>query len=146
MIGTDPDNHPDSAWRVVDTLEGLGGGSLFLKTHPNSRNLWVDYPLNPSPVTHGQVAVFDLDNLEAGFDVMAIAQASGVDGTPRITHPEFNKDGTEVWLSVWNSMDRDSAIVVIDDRTREVKHVIRDDRLITPTGKFNVYNTQHEIY
>ncbi len=26
------------------------------------------------------------------------------------------------------------------------KAVIKDKRLITPTGKFNVYNTQHDIY
>jgi nitrite reductase (NO-forming)/hydroxylamine reductase len=24
--------------------------------------------------------------------------------------------------------------------------VIKDPRLITPTGKFNVYNTQHDVY
>jgi len=24
--------------------------------------------------------------------------------------------------------------------------VIKDPKLITPTGKFNVYNTQHDIY
>ena len=36
--------------------------------------------------------------------------------------------------------------VVIDDKTRELKHVIKDERLITPTGKFNVYNTRKDIY
>jgi nitrite reductase (NO-forming)/hydroxylamine reductase len=24
--------------------------------------------------------------------------------------------------------------------------VIKDKRLVTPTGKFNVYNTQHDVY
>ncbi|MGV8202915.1 hypothetical protein ACV35F_35785, partial [Pseudomonas aeruginosa] len=24
--------------------------------------------------------------------------------------------------------------------------VVKDPRLITPTGKFNVYNTQHDVY
>ncbi len=42
LIGTDPKKHPDNAWKVVRTLKGLGGGSLFLKTHPKSKNLWVD--------------------------------------------------------------------------------------------------------
>ena len=47
FIGTDPEGHPDQAWKVVKTVEGQGGGSLFLKTHPNSKNLYVDTPLNP---------------------------------------------------------------------------------------------------
>jgi nitrite reductase (NO-forming)/hydroxylamine reductase len=47
LIGTDPKKHPDNAWKVVRTLKGLGGGSLFLKTHPKSKNLWVDTTLNP---------------------------------------------------------------------------------------------------
>ena len=29
---------------------------------------------------------------------------------------------------------------------RKLKAVIKDAHLITPTGKFNVYNTQHDIY
>ena len=39
FLGTDPDGHPDNAWKVVRVLEGMGGGSLFVKSHPNSRNL-----------------------------------------------------------------------------------------------------------
>ena len=42
--------HPQQAWKVVQTLTGQGGGSLFIKTHPKSRNLWVDTPLNPEPI------------------------------------------------------------------------------------------------
>jgi nitrite reductase (NO-forming)/hydroxylamine reductase len=29
----------------------------------------------------------------------------------------------------------------MDDKTRKLKAVIKDKRLVTPTGKFNVYNT-----
>jgi hypothetical protein len=36
--------------------------------------------------------------------------------------------------------------VRMDDKTRKVKEVIKDPRLVTPTGKFNVYNTMHDIY
>jgi nitrite reductase (NO-forming)/hydroxylamine reductase len=36
--------------------------------------------------------------------------------------------------------------VIVDDKTRKLKKVIKDKRLITPTGKFNVYNTMHDIY
>jgi len=42
--------------------------------------------------------------------------------------------------------DQESAIVVMDDKTRKVKTVIKDKRLITPTGKFNIYNTRNDIY
>jgi nitrite reductase (NO-forming)/hydroxylamine reductase len=43
-------------------------------------------------------------------------------------------------------MNQQSALVVVDDRTRKLKAVIKDPRLVTPTGKFNVYNTTHDIY
>jgi nitrite reductase (NO-forming)/hydroxylamine reductase len=33
-----------------------------------------------------------------------------------------------------------------DDKTLKEKTRIRDARLITPTGKFNVYNTMKDIY
>ena len=59
---------------------------------------------------------------------------------------EFNKEGTEVWFSIWNGLDQESAIVVVDDKTLELKHVIKDERLITPTGKFNVYHTKTDTY
>jgi nitrite reductase (NO-forming)/hydroxylamine reductase len=36
--------------------------------------------------------------------------------------------------------------VVVDDKTLTLKTVIRDKRLVTPTGKFNVYNTRNDIY
>ena len=36
--------------------------------------------------------------------------------------------------------------MVVDDRMLELKHVIKDPRLITPTGKFNIYNTRADIY
>ncbi len=84
---------------------------------------------------------------EPEFVTLPIAEWAGIeDGQPRVVHPEFNKDGTQVWLSVWNAKDKESAIVVIDDKTLELVTVIKDPRLITPTGKFNVYNTQHDIY
>ena len=39
-------------------------GSLFLKTHPKSKNLWIDSPLNPSADVSQSVVVFDLKNAE----------------------------------------------------------------------------------
>jgi nitrite reductase (NO-forming)/hydroxylamine reductase len=147
LIGTDPVNHPDNAWKVVRTLKGLGGGSLFLKTHPKSKNLWVDTTLNPEEGISQSVAVWDIDNIDKGHELIPIGEWSGIkEGPKRVVQPEYNKAGDEVWFSVWNGADQESAIVVVDDKTRKLKAVIRDPKLITPTGKFNVYNTQHDVY
>ncbi|KAA1175927.1 c-type cytochrome [Marinobacter salinexigens] len=147
LIGTDPDGHPDSAWKVVRTLDGQGGGSLFIKTHPKSKNLYVDTALNPAEAVSQSVAVFNVDNLEGGYEVLPIAEWADVgEGPKRVVQPEYNLAGDEVWFSVWNAKDQKSAIVVVDDKTRKLKTVIKDERLVTPTGKFNVYNTQHDVY
>ncbi|KAB2928114.1 MAG: nitrite reductase [Dechloromonas sp.] len=147
LIGTDPVKHPDNAWKVVRTLKGLGGGSLFLKTHPKSKNLWVDTTLNPEPNISQAVAVYDVNNLDKGYELIPIGDWSGIkDGPKRVVQPEYNKAGDEVWFSVWNGKDQESAIVVVDDKTRKLKAVIRDKKLVTPTGKFNVFNTQHDVY
>jgi nitrite reductase (NO-forming)/hydroxylamine reductase len=147
LIGTDPKGNADNAWKVVRTLKGQGGGSLFIKTHPKSKNLWVDTPLNPSAEVHQSVAVFDIANLDKPFEVVKIAEMAGLgEGAKRVVQPEYNKAGDEVWFSVWNGKTQESALVIIDDKTRKLKHVIKDKRLVTPTGKFNVYNTQHDVY
>nr|WP_092993237.1 nitrite reductase [Thiohalomonas denitrificans] len=147
LIGTDPSGHPDKAWKVVRTLQGQGGGSLFLKTHPESGNLWVDTALNPDEEISQSVAVFDIDNLDAGYEVLPIADWADLgEGPKRVVQPEYNVAGDEVWFSVWNGQDQTSALVVVDDKTRELKKVIKDKRLVTPTGKFNVYNTQRDVY
>jgi len=147
VIGTDPEKHKENAWKVVRELKGPGGGSLFVKTHPKSKNLWVDTTLNPDPKLSQAVAVYDINNLEGGFVSLPIAQWAEVgEGPARVVQPEFNAAGDEVWFSVWNGKDQTSAIVVVDDKTRTLKAVIKDPRLITPTGKFNVYNTRKDIY
>ncbi len=148
LIGTDPEKHKATAWKVVRTLKGQGGGSLFLKTHPKSTHLYVDTPLNPDPKVSQTLAVYDIKNLDKGFQVLPVAEWAGIKdgGAMRVVQPEFNKAGDEVWVSVWSAKDKESAIVVIDDKTLKPKNVIKDKRLVTPTGHFNVYNTQHDIY
>jgi nitrite reductase (NO-forming)/hydroxylamine reductase len=147
IIGTDPRGHKSSAWKVVRSLTGQGGGALFIKTHPRSTNLWVDTPLNPDPKISQSVAVFDINNLEKGFEVLPIAEWAGVgEGARRVVQPEYNKAGDEVWFSVWSGKEEKSAIVVVDDKTRKLKTVIKGPEIITPTGKFNVYNTMHDVY
>jgi nitrite reductase (NO-forming)/hydroxylamine reductase len=145
LISTDAGK--DRAWQVVRTLTGQGGGSLFLKTHPKSKNLWVDTPLNPDPSISQSIAVFDIGNLDKGYERIPIAEWAEIsEGPLRVVQPEYNFKGDEVWFSVWNGKDQESAIVIVDDKTRKLKHVIKDKRLVTPTGKFTVYNTQHDVY
>lgn len=148
LIGTDPVKNKANAWKVVQTIKGQGGGSLFIKTHPKSQNLWVDTPLNPDTKLNQSVAVFNTQKLDAGFEVLPIAQWANLkgEGAKRVVQAEYNKAGDEVWFSVWGTKDQESALVVIDDKTRKLKTVIKDPRLITPTGKFNTHNTQHDVY
>jgi nitrite reductase (NO-forming)/hydroxylamine reductase len=132
---------------VVRTLKGQGGGSLFIKTHPKSKNLYVDTALNPSEKVSQSVAVFDINHLDKGYEVLPIAEWADLgEGPKRVVQPEFNKAGDEVWFSVWSGKEQQSALVIVDDKTRKLKKVIKDKRLITPTGKFNVYNTMHDVY
>ena len=147
LIGTDPAGHAGHAWKVVRVLKGQGGGSLFVKSNPKSNHLYVDTPLNPDPAIAQSVAVFDTRNLDAGYKVLPIAEWADVgEGPKRVVQPEFNAAGDEVWFSVWNGKEQKSAIVVVDDNTLALKAVIKDPRLVTPTGKFNVHNTQDDIY
>jgi nitrite reductase (NO-forming)/hydroxylamine reductase len=148
VIGTDPKKHKANAWKVVRTLKGQGGGSLFVKSNPKSNNLWVDSPLNPDAKISQSVAVYDVKHLDKGFEVLPIAEWAGIEGEgpKRVVQPEYNAAGDEVWFSVWSGKDEESAIVVVDDKTRTLKTVIKDKRLVTPTGKFNVRNTMHDIY
>ncbi|MBR9907159.1 MAG: c-type cytochrome [Gammaproteobacteria bacterium] len=147
LIGTDPEKHKDNAFNVVRVLEGQGGGSLFIKTHPKSNNLWVDTPFNPDPKVSQSVAVFNIDDLDAGYEVLPIGEWADLGpGPKRIVQPEYNMAGDEVWFSVWSGQEEESAIVIVDDKTRKLKHVIKGEKMVTPTGKFNNYNTRNEVY
>jgi len=148
LIATDPKGHKQYAFKQVAVLKGQGGGSLFLKSHPKSQHLYVDTPLNPDPKLSQSVAVFDIKNLDKGYTVLPIAEWADIKdgGAQRVVQPEFNKAGDEVWFAVWSAKDKQSALVVVDDKTLKLKAVIKDPRLITPTGHFNVYNTQHDVY
>jgi len=148
LIGTDPQKNAKYAWKVVQTLAGPGGGALFIKSHPKSNHLYSDTPLNPDPKLSQSVAVFDIRDLSKGYVSLPIGEWAGIkdDGAKRVVQPEFNKAGDEVWFSVWSAKNKESALVVVDDKTLKLKAVIKDPRLITPTGHFNVNNTQHDVY
>ncbi len=148
LIGTDPVKHKQYAFKEVAKLTGPGGGALFIKSHPKSKNLWSDAPLNPDPKVSQAIVVYDINNLDKGYKVLPIAEWADLkdDGAKRVVQPEYNKAGDEVWFAVWSAKNKQSALVVVDDKTLKLKAVIKDPRLITPTGHFNVYNTQHDIY
>ena len=120
---------------------------MFIKTHKKSHHLYVDSPLNPDDDIMRSIAVFDINNLDKEYKVLPIAEWAGLkEGAQRVVQGEFNKQGTEIWFSVWNAKNQESAIVVVDDATLKPKKIIKDKRLITPTGKFNVFNTQNDVY
>jgi nitrite reductase (NO-forming)/hydroxylamine reductase len=152
LIGTPHPKYPqykDNAWKVVQEVKHIGSGNLFVKTHPNSTHLWADAPQNPERSIAESVAVYDIKDLAKPPVVLNVAKDSGLPETKairRAVHPEYSADGSEVWISLWGGKTDQSAIVVYDDKTLKVKKVITDPKMITPTGKFNVYNTQHDIY
>jgi nitrite reductase (NO-forming)/hydroxylamine reductase len=147
LIGTDPVKFKQHAWKVVQMLDGQGGGNLFIKTHPKSKNLWVDTPLNPDAKLAQSIAVFDIRDLSKPAVVLPIAEWAGIgEGAKRVVQPEYNKAGDEVWFAVWSAKNQESALVVVDDKTRKLKTVIKGKEIVTPTGHFNVWNTTYDIY
>jgi nitrite reductase (NO-forming)/hydroxylamine reductase len=140
-IGTDPEEHPENAWQVVRNIPLLGGGGLFIKTHPNSQWIWVDHVLNSDEVIQRTICVVAKENPSEVHKCWEAADYG------RAVHFEYNKDGTEVWVSIWGTADqpgKTGEIVVYDDATLE--EIARIPDLVTPTGKFNVYNTVYDIY
>jgi len=135
--GTDPDGHPENAWKVVRRIETLGGGELFIKTHPNSKRVWADHPLHSDEKIRTSICTFEKDKPEKKPDCFQVADRG------RVVHFEYNKAGDEVWISVW---DKAGEIVILDDKTMKEKKRIKGDWLVTPTGHFNVYNTMKDIY
>jgi nitrite reductase (NO-forming)/hydroxylamine reductase len=136
VYGADPVGRPDVAWQVVRQIEFEGTGSLFIKTHPNSQWVWFDMPLNNVPEGTRQTCVYSKAKGEIERCWLAADHGAAV-------HFEYNKQGTEVWLSIW---DKAGEIVIYDDATLEEKRRITGDWLVTPTGKFNVFNTSGDIY
>ena len=135
-------------WKVVQEVKHVPG-NLFVKTHPVSKHLWADSAQNPEKDLAESVTVWDLADLSKPKAVLHVAKDAGLPETKavkRAVHPEYSKDGKEVWISLWGGKTDQSAIVVYDDATLKVKKVITDPKMITPTGKFNVYNTQLDIY
>ena len=136
--GNDPIGHPDQAWKLCYEVETDGAGA-FIRTHETSQYVWADQLKHPEPEIQQSVQVFDKDTHE----IVKTIRVTTEPGKAAL-HMEFNDDGTEVWVSVWNRKDAKKPtgeIVVYDAKTLKEKHRIKG--LTTPTGKFNVYNRMH---
>ena len=141
--------YKDHNWKVVQELKMPGAGNLFVKTHPKSKNFWADAPMNPERELAEAVFVFDKADLKKDPVRLDVAKDSGLPESKairRAVQPEYNEAGDEVWISLWGGKTDQSAIVIYDDKTLKVKKVITDPAIVTPTGKFNVYNTMHDVY
>jgi len=133
--GNDPIGHPDQAWKLCYEVETDGAGA-FIRTHEKSQYVWADQLKHPEPEVQQSVQVFDKDTHE----IVKTIRVTEEEGKAAL-HMEFNDDGTEVWVSVWNRKDAKNPtgeIVVYDAKTLEEKTRIKG--LTTPTGKFNVFN------
>jgi nitrite reductase (NO-forming)/hydroxylamine reductase len=138
--GNDPAKHKDNAWKMCYEVETDGAG-LFIRTHPKSDYVWADQTLNPDPEIQQSVQVFDKKTREIVKTIRVTEEEGKV-----AVHMEFNKAGTEVWVSVWNRTDNKNPtgeIVVYDAKT--LKELYRIKGLSTPTGKFNVYNRTNHV-
>ena len=138
--GNDPENHKDNAWKICYEVETDGAG-VFIRTHPTSQYVWADQTKNPVPEIQQSVKVIDKDTRE----VVKTIRVTEEEGKAAV-HIEFNQDGSEVWVSVWNRKDNKNPtgeIVVYDAKT--LKEIKRIKGLTTPTGKFNVYNRTNHV-
>lgn len=133
--GNDPMGNPDQAWKLCYEVETDGAG-VFIRTHETSQYVWADQLKHPEPEVQQSVQVFDKDTRE----IVKTIRVTEEEGKAAL-HMEFNQDGTEVWVSVWNRADSKNPtgeIVIYDAKTLEEKARIKG--LTTPTGKFNVFN------
>ena len=138
--GNDPEGRPDQAWKTCYEVETDGAG-LFIRTHPNSDYVWVDQTKHPEPEVQQSVQVISKETGE----IVKTIQITDEEGSAAV-HFEFNKDGTEVWVSKWNrstSKEPNGELVIFDAKTLE--EIGRVKGLYAPTGKFNVYNRSNHV-
>ncbi len=136
VYGADPEGSPEHAWKVVREIELPSSGSLFLKTHPYSNWVWMDFSLSADENLTRQVCVYSKQEAK-------VHKCWQPTDYGRTVHFEYNQAGDEVWISGW---DPEGQLVVYDDKSLEEIARIQGDWLKTPTGKFNVYNTAHDVY
>ncbi|MBF0249108.1 MAG: c-type cytochrome [Alphaproteobacteria bacterium] len=139
--GNDPEKRADQAWKMCYTVKTDGPG-LFIRTHPDSPYVIADQTLHPDPEIQQSIKVLDKKTRQIVKTIRVTTQDKAV-----ATHSEFNKDGSEIWVSVWAKGGKadwlKGEIVVYDSKTLEEKARIKN--LETPTGKFNVWNRKKHI-
>ncbi|KPN61790.1 nitrite reductase (NO-forming) / hydroxylamine reductase [Aliiroseovarius crassostreae] len=138
--GNDPKGTPDKAWKTCYEVETDGPG-LFVRTHPNSDYIWADQTKTPDLEVQQSVQVISKETGE----IVKTIQITEEEGNVAV-HFEFNKDGTEVWVSKWNratSKEPNGEMVIYDAKTLE--EIGRVKGLYAPTGKFNVYNRSNHV-
>jgi nitrite reductase (NO-forming)/hydroxylamine reductase len=138
--GNDPKGHPKQAWKVCYNIETDGPG-VFIRTHPNSPYVIMDQTKHPEPEIQQSIQVLDKKTGKI-VKTIRVTEAPG----KVAVHTEFNKDGSEFWVSVWNrkdSLKANGEIVVYDTKTLKEKTRIKG--LFAPTGKFNVYNRTNHV-
>ena len=107
-----------------------------MKTHEKSQWVWIDSPLSNKEEQTRQVCVYSKKKAK-------IEKCWKPTNHGRVVHFEYNKEGTEVWASGW---DKKGELIVYNDKTLEEVKRIKEDWVVTPTGKFNVYNTANDVY
>lgn len=140
--GNDPEGHPDQAWEICDQIETDGPG-LFVRSHPESNNVWIDQAMHPEADVNQWVMVMNKETRE--LTPIHVADRPAEHDAVAV-HMEYDQSGTEVWVSIWargRGHQEDGAIIIYDDKTLEEK--ARVENLHTPTGKFNVYNRKNHV-
>jgi nitrite reductase (NO-forming)/hydroxylamine reductase len=138
--GNDPKGHKDNAWKVCYEVDTDGAG-VFIRTHPKSKYVWADQTKHPEPAIQQSVKVIDKKTRKV-VKTIRLTEKKGY----AAVHMEYNKDGSEVWVSIWNradSLEPNGEIVIFDANTLE--EVGRVKGLYAPTGKFNVYNRVNHV-
>ncbi len=138
--GNDPAGHPDQAWKVCYNVT-LDGPGVFIRTHPKSPYVFMDQTKSPDEEVRQAIQVLDKKTRKL-LEPIVVTDKPGY----AAVHIEFNADGSEFWVSVWNRKTPkkpDGEIVVYDTKTLKEKTRIKG--LYTPTGKFNVYNRTNHV-
>lgn len=138
--GNDPQGHKSQAWKICYTVDTDGAG-VFLRTHPKSDYVWIDQTKHPEPEVQQSIKILDKKTRKIVKTIRVTEKKGYV-----AVHFEFNKDGSEVWVSIWNrasSLKPNGEMVIYDAKT--LKEKARVKGLYAPTGKFNVYNRVNHV-
>ena len=133
--GNDPINNSSNAWKICYEVETAGAGEN-IRTHNASPYIWLDQINNLEQSGQQSVQVLDKKSRQIVKTIRVTTEPGKV-----ALHMEFNRDGNEVWVSVWNRSEAKKStgeIVVYDANTLQEKARIQG--LTTPTVKYNVYN------